>query len=160
MDDVTRAFYERDFKIAYLEKKGTALGLEDLVPVLDQVARLSPTPDPDLRPVPADKLQRNLLSPAVELLLKAGMSRADLVRKYFKLKPTLQDEIAEAFRSRYAELRTAGTSPDDVYAALQRFAGGDIVPSAGVQNAVLAVLSFFFEECDIFERSELAPEGA
>lgn len=136
-----------------------ALGLRDLAPILDQVARLAPTPDPDLRPVPADKLQRNLLSSAVGSLLKAGMSRADLVRKYFKLSPTLRDQIAETFRSRYLDLQRAGTSPDDIFTALQRFAGGDIVPSAGVQNAVFAVLAFFFEECDIFERLEPQTEA-
>jgi len=136
-----------------------ALGMADLVPVLDQVARLAPVIDPDLRPVPADKLQRNMLSPAVESLLKAGMSRADLVRKYFKLKPTLQDQIAESFRSRYAGLR-ATESPDTIFAELQRFAGGNLVPEPGTQNAVLAVLAFFFEECDIFERPDPLPEGA
>lgn len=136
-----------------------ALGLEDLAPVLDQIARLAPVPDPDLRPVPADKIQRNMLSPAVEALLKAGMSRADLVRKYFKLKPTLQDQIAESFRTRYAELRER-SSPDNIFAELQRFAGGALVPEPGTQNAVLAVLAFFFEECDIFERPEGVEAGA
>jgi hypothetical protein len=136
-----------------------ALGLEQLAPVLDQIARLPPVPDPDLRPVPADKLQRNLLSRSVETLLRGGMSRADLVRKYFQLKPTLQDQIAESFRARYAELRP-NHSPDGVFAELQRFAGGDVVREPGAQEAVLAVLAFFFEECDIFERPSLTEEGA
>ena len=131
-----------------------ALGLEDLVPVLDHIARLPPLVDPDLRPVPADKLQKNLLSDAVGALLLAGMSRVDLVRKYFKLKPMLQDQLAEAFRSKYEELRRTAASPDEIFAALQRFAGGELVPSPGVQNAILAALAFFFEECDIFERLE------
>jgi hypothetical protein len=135
------------------------LGLADLVPVLDQISLLSPTAEPDLRPVPADKLERNLLSPAVESLLKSGMSRADLVRKYFTLKPTLQDQIAESFRVRYNVLRGEPLSPDNVFMALQRFAGGDLLPAPGIQNAVLAVLAFFFEECDIFERHELERVG-
>lgn len=138
----------------------SSLGLEDLVPVLEQIALLPPTADPDLRPVPADKLQRNMLSPAVESLLKAGMSRAELVRKYFKLKPTLQDQIAESFRSRYVELCAENRGPDDVFVSLQRFAGGDAVRSPGIQNAVLAVLAFFFQECDIFERPEPLNEEA
>lgn len=137
-----------------------SLGLEQLAPVLDQVARLSPLHDPDLRPVPADKLQRNMLSPSVETLLKAGMSRADLVRKYFKLKPTLQDQIAESFRARYAELRAGTDAPDGIFAELQRFAGGDVVRDPGTQAAILAVLSFFFEECDIFERPPSGEAGA
>lgn len=133
------------------------LGLEELAPVLDHISRLPPVADPDLRPVPADKLERNLLSSAAAELLRAGMSRADLVRKYFKLKPTLQDQIAESFRARYTQLRAGTESPDEVFAALQRFAGGALVPSPPVQNAVLATLAFFFEECDIFERP---PSGA
>jgi hypothetical protein len=132
------------------------LGLQDLVPVLDHIARLPAVSEPDLRPVPADKLQRNMLSDAAAVLLRAGMSRVDLVRKYFKLKPTLQDQIAESFRTRYIELRTTSASPDDVFADLQRFAGGPVVPSPARQNAVLAALAFFFEECDIFERPQSA----
>ncbi len=137
-----------------------ALGLAELAPVLDQVARLPPVAEPDLRPVPADKLQRNMLSASVETMLRAGMSRADLVRKYFNLKPTVQDQIAASFRARYAELRTAEATPDGVFAELQRFAGGDVVRDPGAQAAVLAVLSFFFEECDIFERPSSAQEDA
>lgn len=136
------------------------LGLAELAPVLDQVARLPPVVEPDLRPVPADKLQRNMLSPAVETMLRAGMSRADLVRKYFNLKQTLQDQIAASFRARYADLRVADNSPDNVFAELQRFAGGDVVRDPGAQAAVLAVLSFFFEECEIFERPSSVAEGA
>lgn len=136
-----------------------ALGLEELVPILDQIARLAPVDEPDLRPVPADKLERNLLSPAVRVLLRAGMSRADLVRKYFRMHGAQQDQVAESFRARYAALR--GTeSPDNIFAELQRFAAGDRVAEPGKQNAVLAVLAFFFEECDIFERPEASEVSA
>ena len=129
------------------------LGLKDLVPVLDHIALFPAVPDPDLRPVPGDKLVRNQLSDSVAALLKLGMSRADLVRKYFKLKPILQDALAESFRSKYQELRIKTAAPDEIFGALQRFAGGNLVPSPSRQNAVLAVLAFLFEECDIFERS-------
>ena len=130
------------------------LGLQDLIPVLDQIGRMPPMEAPDLRPVPADKLQRNLLSGTVEELLRLGMSRSDLVRKYFSLKPTLQDQIAESFRIRYRDVRATAATPDDIFVALQKFAGGDFIPSPPHQNAVLAVVAFFFEECDIFERPE------
>jgi hypothetical protein len=135
------------------------LGLEDLVPVLDHISRLAPVAEPDLRPVPADKLQRNMLSDSAGILLRAGMSRADLVRKYFRLKPPLQDQLAESFRTRYVELRNEGLTPDTIFAELQKFAGGHEVPSPNRQDAVLATLAFFFEECDIFERPA-GPEDA
>jgi uncharacterized protein YcaQ len=135
------------------------LGLGDLAPVLDQIGRLVPSAAPDLRPVPADKLQQNMLSDSAGALLRAGMSRADLVRQYFKLQPRLQDQLAEAFRKEYQSLRATTANPDDTFAALQRFAGGDLVPSPSVQNAVLACLAFFFEECDIFERPKASGDG-
>ena len=130
----------------------TGLGLESLVPILDHIARFEPTPSPDLRPVPADKLEQNLLSGHVATLLKAGMSRERLVRRYFELKPELQDRIAESFRRKYAELRALHATPDEVFDKLHGFAIGDLLPSATRESAVLAVLAFFFAECDIFER--------
>lgn len=135
-----------------------SLGLEELGPVLVHISTQTAVVVPDLRPVPADKLETNMLSEAVQTLLTAGMSRADLVRKFFRLKPTLRDQIAESFRGRYAELR-ARHSPDAIFTELQRFAGGDVVRDPGPQAAILAVLAFFFEECDIFERPE-PPETA
>lgn len=128
------------------------LGVDSLSPVLDQIAAMEPNPDPDLRPPPADKIDRNMLSENAAILLRAGMSRVDLVRKYFRLRPERKDEIAESFRRRYDEVRGDGFTPDEVFAHLQRHATGDGVSSPARQSAALAVLAFFFEECDIFER--------
>jgi hypothetical protein len=142
----------RLFGQAASQKGLVNLGLADLAPVLDQLALLSPIEDPDLRPVPADKLQRNLLSSHVAELLRAGMSRNSLVAKYFRTQPIKQDGIAQGFREKYLQLRKAGLSPDEIFVELQRFAGGEQVPTAARQSAVLAVLAYFFETCDIFER--------
>ncbi|HMA92217.1 MAG TPA: ABC-three component system protein [Polyangiaceae bacterium] len=130
------------------------LRLPDLIPVLEQLSLLPAGDEQDLRPVPADKVQRNMLSEHVGNLLRAGMSRANLVTKYFRTQPTLQDRIAESFRAKYQELRTLGLSPDQIFVEIQCFAGGKLVPSASQQNAILAVLAYFFEACDIFERVE------
>lgn len=128
------------------------LGLESLIPVLEQLKRLPATPTPDLRPPPADKIELNLLSECVEALLRSGMSKADLLRRYFRTRPGLQDEIAESFSSHYKELKAANLGPDEIFGKLQTFAGGGQPQSPSTQVAVLAVLAFFFEECDIFER--------
>jgi len=80
------------------------------------------------------------------------MTRVDLVAKYVRLKPTLQDKLAEAFRTEYGRLRNLDLSPDEIFSRLQHFAGGNIIPTPATQAAVLAVLAFFFEECEIFER--------
>lgn len=130
------------------------LGLAELAPVLDQLSLAPANYDPDLRPVPADKLQKNCLSEHVAVLLTAGMSRADLVARYFRVQLTRQDQIAASFKAKYESLRDDGLAPDEVFAELQRFSGGSAVPSPARQNAVLAVLAYFFEACDIFERPE------
>lgn len=130
-----------------------ATGMPDLIPVLEHISRLEPTPEPDLRPVPGDKLTQNLLSHHVKVLLKAGMSREALVRQYFHrhADPRQGDKIAAAFTTKYQELRAA-SSPDEVFAGLQRWAGGDEVGAPHKQAAILAVLAYMFQECHIFER--------
>lgn len=131
-----------------------ALGIPDLRPVLEQIVRLPPPSEPDLRPVPPDKLQRNLLSDHVATLLKWGMGRSSLVRRYFDAQPDPRDRdaIAQAFRMKYEELRRERLAPDEIFVALQKHVDSSEMVPAHRQEAVLAVLAYFFEECDIFER--------
>lgn len=135
------------------------LGLADLAPVLDQIARLPPHGEPDLRPVPEGKVAYNMLSDGVANLLHAGMSRAPLVRQYCERDPQLLDRLASSFRAEYERSRSLRLSPDDIFTALQRFAGGTQIPGPMRQTAILACLAFFFEECDIFERPEPTNPG-
>jgi len=128
------------------------LGLDALAPMLDQIAAMPAPAEPDLRPPPADKIKRNMLSAHAGALLTAGMSRADLVAAYFHLRPSAQDALAQTFTAKYRVLREEDLAPDDIFAELQRFAGGNMVPSVSRQSGVLAALAFFFEACDIFER--------
>ena len=141
---------------------GPAPGLKDVMTVrlrdvrllLEHIA-LQPEPlTADVRPVPSAKLQYNQLSAAAGTLLKAGMARAEVVRKYLRglADQTRYDRVAAAFRVRYEELRNSGLPPDDILAELQRFVSGDAVSSPTHQAATLAILAFFFEACEIFER--------
>ena len=141
---------------------GSAPGLKDVVDVrLEDIKRLlrhiALQPEPlvaDVRVVPAAKLQHNQLSDAAATLLKAGMTRAEIVKKYLRglADPTRHDRIAAAFRLRYEELRGDGLPPDEILAGLQKFVAGDRVTSPSHQAATLAILAFFFEVCDVFER--------
>lgn len=130
-----------------------AVGVEDLEPVLKQIVQHPPAASPDLRPVPPGKLERNLLSDDAAALLKAGMTRSEVLSRYFRLRPLERDRIAEAFSRRYQQLRDAKLAPDEILMSLHRFAAGDAaVKTPAVQNAIFTVLAYFFEECDIFER--------
>ena len=130
------------------------LGLADLLPILDHIGRFDGPADVDLRPVPPTKLTYSMLSGDAANLLKAGMCKTDLVRKYFGAKPEDRDRMAATFQHAYRTLRATPASPDDIFAGLQRFALGDRIASVTQQSASLAVLAFFFEECDIFERPD------
>ncbi|WP_044890286.1 ABC-three component system protein [Myxococcus hansupus] len=138
-----------------------ALGISDLRPILEHIPRLPAPSDADLRPVPADKLQRNLLSEHAADLLKLGMRRASLVGRYFDARPdpTERDAIAQALRVRYEELRRTALSPDQVFAALQEFVHSVRAPTPAQHAAVVTVLAYFFEECDIFERTPQQAES-
>ncbi|HEY0512922.1 MAG TPA: ABC-three component system protein [Thermoanaerobaculia bacterium] len=141
---------------------GPAPGLKEVVEIrVEDVKRLlqhiALQPEPltvDVRPVPAEKLQHNQLSDAAATLLKAGMTRAEVVKKYLRglADPTRHDRVAAAFRERYEELRNEGLPPDDILGGLQRFVAGEngFIPSQ--QAATLAILAYFFEACEIFER--------
>jgi hypothetical protein len=130
-----------------------------LRPVLMAIQRREPDADPPLTAPSQQKLQHNALSSDAAGLLRQGRRREKLVEDFFGKwpDPSFGEAIAEAFRGRYQDLKTVGLGPDQIFGQLQAFTGGmDGDPSH--QGAVLAVLSYFFERCDIFE--DIAQDGA
>lgn len=123
--------------------------------VLTHIKREEPPPQSDIRPVSPEKLEANAFSPDVLHLLRMGRRKEALVGALLSSwpDPGFGEEIAEGFRRRYAELKALHhLSGDEIFGELQAFAGGtDVVKDPAHQAAVLAVLSYFFERCDIFE---------
>jgi hypothetical protein len=130
------------------------VGFEELQVVLSAIARQRPVAEHDLRPVPPGKLLANGLSGSVKDLLTAGMSRSSLVGQFFQQHsdPNYGDEVVQAFRIKYRDLRAAETDPDIIFKLLYEFAGGYRRGEPSHETAVLAVLAYLFEQCDIFER--------
>ena len=128
------------------------LDFEALRPVVLAIQRQEPEAEPSLVAPSAAKLERNALSPDAAGLLRQGRRREQLVEAFFAgwPDPDLGEEIAQAFRVRYQALKAVGLTPDDIFGELQAFAGG-MTGEPARQGAVLAVLSYFFERCDIFE---------
>ena len=128
------------------------LDFASLRPVLMAIQRRDPGAEPPLTAPSANKLQHNKLSVDAAALLRQGSLREKLVQDFFHAwpDPSFGEDVAEAFRARYQALKVVNLSPDQIFGELQSFAGGmDGEPSH--QGAVLAVLSYFFERCDIFE---------
>lgn len=131
------------------------LAIADLQPVIHQLQFMDPEPGEEpLTPPSMNKLEKNRLSSDAAALLRVGRRKEALVETWFRKnrRPDLGERIAEAFRRRYAELNDGGTSADQVFGHLQQYAGMGGEPAR--QAAVLAVLSYFFERCDIFEDPE------
>lgn len=132
------------------------LEMADIKPILEHIGILPDPPEDDVRPVSPRKLERNMLSDFAATLLRTGMAREILVEKYFKrqMDPTLRDQIANSFHQKYSELRTRNLDPDAIFRDLQVFAGGEVRRTPRYECAVLTVLAYFFQKCDIFEDPE------
>jgi hypothetical protein len=63
----------------------------------------------------------------------------------------LGDNVAASFKREYEAYREVGMVPDLIFGKLQEFAGGSQRGTPRYEAAVLAVLAFLFEQCDIFE---------
>jgi len=133
------------------------LGFNDLQVVLETIAGRTVPTSQDVKDVPMGKIEANALSESVATLLKAGMAKAPLVELFFRqwYDEALGERIAESFKARYMELRSA-FRPNDLFAEIQSWAAGDHRGTPEHELAVLTVIAYYFERCDIFEE----PRGA
>jgi len=138
--------------LAPSDETKSQLGFKDLEIVLESLGRRAVPCNPAVKDVPMGKIEANDLSESVATLIKSGMVKAPLVEAFFNHwhDQTLGERVAEAFRAEYRKLREAN-DPNRIFTELQAWAGGANVRSAEHQVAVLAVIAYYFERCDIFE---------
>jgi len=133
------------------------LGFGDLKVVLNRIAALPAPAMTDVKNVPMGKIEANALSEAVARLLKEGMIKSTLVADFLSqwYDETLGERLAEAFKAEYRRLRE-GYGPNQIFAELQKWAGGDHRGTPEHELAVLTVIAYYFERCDIFEEPRSA----
>ena len=129
-----------------------------IVPVVEFLSTSVPPAVLDIELPSPEKLEYNQLSVEKAELFQLGRTRQGLVEMYLSGMP--QDDkpemIAQAFRNRYGTLRDSGLNADRVFDELWIFTGGEhFAAEPDKIPAVMAVLSYFFDRCDIFEN---APE--
>jgi hypothetical protein len=132
----------------------SAPNFAELEIVISTLAQTEPSGELDIRPTSPLKLSFNNLSNNIHPLLTLGMSGAANVERFFSKwsDPTLADRIADGFKRKYQELRGQGLPPSGIFFGLQEYTGGINRNSPEREAAVWAVLAYFFEKCDIFER--------
>ena len=122
--------------------------------VIEFLAKEKAPPVPPVDFPSPKKLEYNDLSPEYADVLRSGRTKQALVGQYLDGASDADagEEIAQAFRNKYAELRGAGMSADEIFEALWQFSGFQFFASQPKHSAaVIAVISYFFERCDIFE---------
>jgi hypothetical protein len=130
-----------------------SLRIPEIIPVIARLQRASPNPIPIVGFPDPKKLEHNGLSPESADWLRLGERKESLVDVCLKTNqnPTAGEQIAEAFRQKYQELRGSNLDSDIIFQLLWEFAGGEEFTSRQQQAAIAAVMSYFFHKCDIFE---------
>ncbi len=102
---------------------------------------------------PKDKITKNNLSSKTEALIKTGLMKVSLVKKYLNDHPDIEfaERLKNGYTNKYEELRSLNYSGDDIFNILLDFSSNN--SSDFLQrSAGLSVLVYFFEQCDIFEK--------
>lgn len=128
------------------------LGFKDLQVVLEHLSGQSVPLRHPVKDVPRGKIEANALSASVGRLLREGMVKTPLVTELFECwhDATLGERIAKSFRDKYESLREHFT-PNRIFAELQAWVGGADRGTPEHEMAVLTVMAYYFERCDIFE---------
>lgn len=104
---------------------------------------------------PADKLSKNNLTSRTYFKITMGLSKArevqDFVEQVSTIDPTYSGRLKGAFLQEYERLKKDGLEGDSLFETLQQFACPSTKPFEH-QAAGLAVITYLFEKCDIFER--------
>lgn len=132
------------------------LQLNEIIPVLRFIEKHEVPVEVTVDPPDPEKLEFNAFSEEVQDLISSGRRKATLVQQYFEKvrDPMYGESLAEAFREKYGSLKGSDLSADEIFDELRKFTGGDYFHDASKQAAVLAILSYFFERCDIFENPD------
>lgn len=131
-----------------------SIGLDDLEPLLTHLKTrrraTSPTP---IREVPPDKLDYNGLCEEDRDDIISSMRYTPLIDEYYAQRSdvTERDEVAQGINSYYREIRETHEDPGEVLWKLQEYVAGNARGSRENERAVMVVLAYFFETCDIFD---------
>jgi len=105
---------------------------------------------------PSRKLLHNSLFASSERLITFGLMRSDAVRRYLQvmasqIDPDFPGRLRAGFVAEYGTFWERGLRGDALFLGMKEFAGGGTDSSFERQAAGLAVLSYLFQVCDVFE---------
>ncbi len=144
------AWRERNVQLA-----STQLSFAELEVIVQYLVGSPPSdgwPVIDYIPI-MDKITRNRLDNHVMGYLRLGLGQSRLVQDYLNRQPDphFPGRLRDGFVQKYDGLKSEGLVPTDIFLAMVRFStSGSLEPLR--MAAGLAVLSYFFELCEVFEK--------
>ncbi|MBI3128474.1 MAG: hypothetical protein HYZ11_12785 [Candidatus Tectomicrobia bacterium] len=129
------------------------ISFPELQTVLTAISKSIPDPEPVIKAPSPEKIAHNNLSEDTTRFLHLGRHLEREVQKFLEKwpDPAFADQIAETFRNQYDALRNTGLNSEEIFVGILRFCGFNQGNGSAHNTAVLAVVSYFFERCDIFE---------
>ncbi|MBL8605378.1 MAG: hypothetical protein JNK72_25830 [Myxococcales bacterium] len=116
-----------------------------------------------LTPALEDKLNSNNLSAFYKDCITRAAYQTEAVEKYLgnrapALKQTMRDCLEELYVKAKTEVHASGGGADEVMIRLTELcAPADKQLSLGIHTAVMVILAYYFESCDIFEPPNVSP---
>jgi hypothetical protein len=104
---------------------------------------------------PAEKIRKNQLSSTTHAYLAIALAKADVVGNFIdtftRYDNTFSARLRAGFINEYERLKRAGVNGDELFQEMLRFAtsGKHDLKS---QAAGLAILGYYFEACEVFEK--------
>lgn len=104
---------------------------------------------------PQDKIDKNSLSSGTAQCITMGLANFNLIKNYINslnnINITFEQNLRNAFVNKYLELKQENISGDEIFIKIWDFAKYN-QDSNVINAAALSVVSYFFLECDIFEK--------
>lgn len=139
-----------------LEAGMSQVTFDELRVVTKHLARTSAEAGVNFKLVdPDQKLARNGLTDATRELLVLGLSKVRMVEEYVgsvaKFSPHFADDLTGSFLDEYHRLTGLGLKGDELFQQLAQTACS-VEPGQPYRAAGLAVLTYLFEKCEVFEK--------
>ncbi|RAY13787.1 hypothetical protein DPM19_19235 [Actinomadura craniellae] len=133
-----------------------AVGMADIEPLLKHLADNRPRHvRPADIPLPSTmKADYNRLSPRSQQVFREARPYVYQVEEYYRglINHTEQDEVAAGFTAYYCQMREEyGDQPDEILWQLEGYVLGQAHARWERADAARVVVTFFFDQCDIFE---------
>jgi hypothetical protein len=148
---------QNDF-ILFLGQQPTAddirsVNRQNLETAIKHLTQIQANPEIVIKAPSPQKLFHNNLSKDTQDFLQMGRQRDHAVQVFFETypNPAVSDSIAESYRSYYKSLKAQNCYPEEIFSRILSYSGFGKGASSSVSAALLTIIAYFFDRCEIFE---------